>query len=318
MFKFFLPVFSLGVIIFSGSLIAEFSGQKTYFSQQLTLIEDNEERLTVKWYIKYLNAQMIAQAAGIIISNLVIFFFFNEITDTIEGINPAFGYFTLCGIVSLVSWLIWKTGMDRRLDMNVVRKSDRRPPVLFLRSFQMDGKAPGNIYDLFDRSGKKSFTYERFALMYTSLVGPVVAIADPSDQGKLMISATTDTSDWQNDVTTLMAESSLIIFRPSNSIGIMWEFDQIIKNGHLHKTVLYVNLGGKNVDYNAISFEDFKNKVHERYNLELGEFDPKSPLYFFNEENDALDTFSYFDIPVFRKVFYRNYILLKKGNIRVS
>jgi hypothetical protein len=109
-----------------------------------------------------------------------------------------------------------------------------------------------------------------------------------------------------------MKKASLIIMRPYDSEGVMWEFEQIIKHGYLAKTFLYVKWSSEENNISHMHFLNFRNKILERFNIFIGDYNPEAPIIFFDNNCEAWETNDYFDIPSFRKIFYHQYLIPKQ------
>lgn len=268
-----------------------------------------------------LNAQII----GMIFFVLLVFVFHSELS----GITDFPGgelYYILGLAVALISWLVWMARKNNQKGLTESIEADRRPPVLFLRSFDKDGEAPVSIFDAVSKNSKKLITYEDVAIGYTGMVGPVIAIASPYRKEKEILGAAkAHFGDWQTAIHGFMKAASLIIMRPYDSEGVLWEFEQVIKLGYLGKTILFLEFGGKDTKQaklaykdNELAYENFRQALIRDYTIDVGAYNPKAQRTFFDSRHEAYETNDYFDIPVFRKVFYNGYIIAKnKGKSTV-
>jgi hypothetical protein len=116
---------------------------------------------------------------------------------------------------------------------------DRRPPLLYLRSFLDEKPDIVNVqtgYVYVDRSleMKLSRNFRE--------VGPFVAIASPQDKlPKLGAARLTRTDDeWQGEVWRLMGEAQRIVALVGTSKWIRWEMGEIVARGYTAKTLFLV------------------------------------------------------------------------------
>lgn len=306
----FLLILGGGLIISCGTVAAKFHQKRTYFREQLHQITDEEERSAIAWYRHHLGTQVNAQLIGVTFICGFLFIFRQQVGSLLE-VPGNIGYYALSIIVGVASWIIWKIRKTKQPNLITNLENDRRPPVLYLRSFHVDGDAPFIGTELANQNAKKILTYEDMAIGYAKMVGPVIAIASPMKNAKEDFGASKGRfPDWEKAVLDFMEKASLIIMRPYNSAGVLWEFEQIVKMGYLQKTLLYVNFEVKETKQHQQAYIDFRNAVLLKFGLELGEAENK--VNYFNEKNQVWETDDYFDIPVFRKVFYHQYILEKK------
>lgn len=114
--------------------------------------------------------------------------------------------------------------------------SDRRPPVMYLRSFTADPTtAKGVTYSSW-------FTEEEQLVRVMQDVGPLVAIGEP---GELLpsLGATrlyVGTDDWQQVVQGLLARARLVMLRIGQSPGLYWEFENVVRRARPEQVVLLV------------------------------------------------------------------------------
>jgi hypothetical protein len=146
--------------------------------------------------------------------------------------------------------------------------------------------------------------------------GPVIAIADPKSSNDKNLSFVTESyEDWQDQVIEFMQKSSLIIFRPYDTPGVIWEFEQIMRLGFLQKTILYVFVSEKIKPEYIKKYTVFKEEILKITGIDIGLHDSKMPMTFFDENNVPWETNDYFDIPIFRKVFCQQAIMKSKVNV---
>jgi hypothetical protein len=129
----------------------------------------------------------------------------------------------------------------------VAMKSDTRPPILYLRSFQDD--ASGLRRSFFrtlalwfnPMMALRSSHEEQLAAMLRK-AGPVVAIGDPQEEVpelgafRLYVSH----NDWQQTVLDLMNRSQLVVWRPGHTEGVWWELENLIRQCPPERIVVYL------------------------------------------------------------------------------
>jgi hypothetical protein len=252
---------------------------------------------------------------GIVVFGALLFAFRNGISNLVNFSGSGL-YNLLALLIALFSFCIWLIKKSNQQTLQENMQTDKRPPVLFLRSFETEGDAPLTIFDAVSKGSKKLITYEDIAIGYTKMVGPVIAIASPLRKETEILGASKGyVEDWQKAIHQYMASASLIIMRPFGSEGVLWEFEQLVKLRYLHKTILYIQLGGKEnktnkrlYQYNELAYDHFRQCVLKDYAIDVGDYNPKAPWSFFDSDNRVYETNDYFDIPVFRKVFYEQYL----------
>lgn len=119
--------------------------------------------------------------------------------------------------------------------------SDKRKPILFLRSFSDDPKvvaASGvgheGLAQLMDLSVET-----RLANHFMTF-GPFIAVGSPQDKVPQLGAARKRLSDedWQQAVTTWMKEASVIVMYAGTTHWVGWELKQILAGGYAEKLIL--------------------------------------------------------------------------------
>jgi hypothetical protein len=134
---------------------------------------------------------------------------------------------------------MWARAGGRKL-----RDRDRRPPVLYLRSFEDDALRVATIMsarrpflELFTSRGTGPF--EESVTWQISPYGPVVAVGRPGRSLASLGAARDHLPDevWRTEVARRMAESRAIVVVIGGTEGLRWEMTQIVLGGHLARTV---------------------------------------------------------------------------------
>jgi hypothetical protein len=295
------------------------SQMKEHFLKQFNKAHNEQEEYSIIWYINFLTRNINFQIVGMTIFVIIILMLSVSISSIVDMKAKALFYF-LELIIAVISWLIWRVRKNFQKTLQESVAEDTRPPVLFLRSFDKDGEAPLSIMDAVSKDSKKIITYEDIAIGYAEMIGPVIAIASPYRAVKDILGAAKGHfEDWQSTILKYMETASLIIMRPYDSEGILWEFEQLVKLNYLHKTILYIYFGGKEnrksreaFEENKTAYENFRQAVLRDYDIEMGDYNQRTPRIFFDDQNKVHKTDDYFDIPIFRKAFYQKYIVARK------
>ncbi len=106
-----------------------------------------------------------------------------------------------CVLVWLAGLMIIRGGMVANPSRDGLPAEDRRPPVVFLRSFRKDGTE---------------------ARLF-KLIGPVVCIEDPRSELQTPGAIPLRTEDWRQSVRELIARAQLVVLRPDDTPGVTWE-----------------------------------------------------------------------------------------------
>ena len=150
-----------------------------------------------------------------------------------------------------------------RADSRHLLNADRRPPVLYLRSFEDDTvllativSARRPMLELFSLRGADPFEESIAAELDT--YGPVIAVGRPGRSLASLGAAREHLPDatWKDEVAARMAAAGTVVVATGETDGLRWELGRLVQAGHLAKTVfVFPPLGtdeiGRRWDYTA-------------------------------------------------------------------
>jgi len=271
-----------------------------------------EEREVILWYAWTLRRKVKFDLFMMALIDMLIWFSFPWDLSSLResGVPPFIGYFSLMLSVAAMFKAIWVIGMTKRRSITKAMSADQRAPVLFLRSFKHDGQSSIELYNPFTNKGQKIFTLESHALAWTGKIGPVIAVASPyAAQEVFLIAARERYQDWEEQVSVFMKMASLIVMIPDHSAGLLWEFDRIVELEYLQKTVLHIHSFPENEEAEALSdLGRFAGIIEERHQIKLKLTGPRFSKVFFDAQGQPQYTTNLFDIPIFRKAFYKGFL----------
>jgi hypothetical protein len=127
----------------------------------------------------------------------------------------------------------------RVLSATSVMKGDKRPPVLYLRSFDDDNRT-SHLRRRMEHL-RRPISDEELLVHSIRTLGPVVAIGRPGERIATLGAARmyVKDADWQQTVRSLMLQSQAIVFRASVSSGLLWELAEACAVG-LDKTIIWL------------------------------------------------------------------------------
>jgi hypothetical protein len=140
----------------------------------------------------------------------------------------------------------WLFRFARALSREGTRRTlelDRRPPALYLRSFQDDklplpiiASARRPLFELFSLRGADPF--EESVAWELNSYGPVVAVGRPGRSLASLGAAREHLSDatWKEHVAERMEEAGIIAVATGETDGLAWELGQVVSGGHIAKT----------------------------------------------------------------------------------
>jgi hypothetical protein len=305
--------------------------KRKYYKAAYNQATDEGQRLALLWYIRFMTKMINTPLYGLIIQYLILFILAVVIDNSPHsGDSPWLLVGQILGILfSLFFWALYQKSKAGQKTLSDSLLTDGRPPVLFLRSFKMDGLAPAGLFQSFSSYAKKGLTFEIQALGMTVMLGPVIAVAAPERRiGQDIGAARGHFDDWKKEMHHYMREASLILVCPYDSHGLVWEVSEIIKLGYLQKPLLYLaNFKVKSGADSTPAFEHFSRLIFDKTGVYTGEYNAVMPYIFFDEKNEPWATNEEFDVPFFRQIFYDQYLVpnsldseeaIKNGEIRLG
>lgn len=156
--------------------------------------------------------------------------------------------------------------------------------VLYLRSFEDDGKSKELPVSLFTLSHQLSTFEEQMAKDFKNF--KLIAIGRPREKlpqlgaNRLYIS----NELWKEQVSILIEKASMIIVKPSFSDGLNWELNTIISNGYLTKMVIF-HLFKDDTErkFQNFYYDKFKILMSKKFKLEMRAFSANSVYSYFQK-----------------------------------
>jgi hypothetical protein len=145
------------------------------------------------------------------------------------------------GIAALFRFL---AGRLARLSAENLAQVDKRPPILFLRSFnedqvRLDRPKRGYIRGLMPVWGPS--TVDRALLEEFTPLGPAVAIGVPGQRAPFGASRTyVSDSEWKETVAQIARGARAIVMVLDDTEGVNWELSHIVESGYLPKTICFL------------------------------------------------------------------------------
>jgi len=142
---------------------------------------------------------------------------------------------------------------------------------LFLRSFDEDDYI-ADYSAIANNPLKFSESYSLELQLYDKLRNnPPVLMVKPPDNLSTQFEANIVSmdSEWKKYVLDLLYNSKFIVIKPANSEGLLWEFQQIIKLGHLPKTIFINKFGdGDFPEIEKLEKDRFFRHLRENFKIE--------------------------------------------------
>ncbi len=134
-----------------------------------------------------------------------------------------------------------------RFSMAEALQSDVRPPVVFLRAFADDqvilSSARSRLFTRLMELGSGKKRLDHIVLEEGFTYGPVVALGRPGDPFPPYGAARGyfEHADWQQAVARLCGDASAIVLTIDDSDGVWWEFDHVLRDERLGKTLFLIH-----------------------------------------------------------------------------
>jgi hypothetical protein len=181
----------------------------------------------------------------------------------IGGLIGAFGSLIL-------GWSRFVGTVGRRLSAKTaqeVLQSDSRPPILYLRSFSADEKAPTWL-------GLPGPSFEENLRRVLSELGPVIAIGQPGERLPPLGAARmyVNGDDWQSTVSGLMSNAAVVIVKAGVTEGLSWEISQIVQKVNPRRTLIALpSRVGRTREYVEEQYGRFREHVRPSFPCPLPE-----------------------------------------------
>jgi hypothetical protein len=186
-------------------------------------------------------------------------------------------YLLIILLVPLVA-LLQRSFLSQRVKKNNdVNKTKGK--ILYLRSFHRDGEgtemSPSLMNPLAFIANNKGTPHELELAAELTGLGQLIAIGKPNEEipdiGFERLYFTDD--EWQTAVLQFMEESRLIVYRPDATANVFWEFEQLMKNNYLRKTIIW---NGAHLtlesDLQKARFEILRRKLKTLYDISLPKY----------------------------------------------
>lgn len=130
------------------------------------------------------------------------------------------------------SWKLWRLGRRlRTLTAAALLRTDKRAPILYLRSFQSDDVEDPRSIGSTIGSAWMQRTVEERDVQHLRRIGPVLAVSRPGTRlppiGAARI-AFSD-ADWKTGVRDLVNDSQLIVVKVGTSANLFWELGELFR-----------------------------------------------------------------------------------------
>jgi hypothetical protein len=176
------------------------------------------------------------------------------------------------------------------LSADVVLARDTRPPIIYLRSFDIETGSFG-LSAYFSSVGtaftNRSMgwgvspwdpTFQTQLSLVMGRIGPYIAVGRPGEKlpGTGAARLYIPDSEWQQRVTELIRRSRLVVIRAGSSPGLQWELDNLMR--HVRPRQLLVLLPASRDTYRSF------RELMEKRNIPLPEKQPDALLMTFLDD----------------------------------
>ena len=179
------------------------------------------------------------------------------------------GTFVAVAIGLTGAWAYQSGARHSALSANALTKADRRPPVVYLRSFQDDPIAAKGIALPHQALGFVQFTNteEEQLARVMNQIGPFVAVGKPGERLPEIGAARMylKNEEWQARVLELMEKAQLVVLRAGRTEGLWWEVATAAKTVKPEKLVFLL-------PYNGAQYEAFRQRAESFLPCRLPEY----------------------------------------------
>lgn len=233
----------------------------------------------------------------VLILSIPFFFLVAPILQLLNGAtsapNPKQG---LVGLILLVTYIVMYKRFIRPIikSFRKIRRYARDPrkafldsrrPILLLRSFLSDSE------DNLERIDQR--TSEEFLVETLGVVGPVITVGHPGEEGLPVLGATRIylDDDWQQNVLELCKVSNVVVIDAGNTEGVIWEMRNVKNYINPRRVLISFLLQQEVPDHHRsgtkTSFElfyrRFAGSFNKAFEISLPDYDPKIFLIQFDD-----------------------------------
>jgi hypothetical protein len=189
----------------------------------------------------------------------------------------------------------------RVISAGKLMSKDKRPPVLYLRSFEVDdffARATNEMKEIFSEhplyrwspflrilATLKLQTSEEILAKTLNKVGPCIAVCEPGLEKPIVGFARFELSndDWQPEVKDNMQKAGLVVLCAGNTPGLLWELEQAAENVKRDRLILLIA-----PDTNDIWWEKADNVFGQRLTRFGSHLDSSfCGIFYFDEQGNS-------------------------------
>ena len=170
--------------------------------------------------------------------------------------------------ISIASFLRRRTRRWARLQIDQLKDSSKKPPILFLRPFRGEDKPlerqTTSCLDYLPYVNDGKSTFEDLLVEDYSDQGPVIAIGNPRDSEQphgAVREYVKEGGDWQESVLGHANRASKIVILISATPGTLWEVNLVTDPGMIEKTLFFLPA---NLRQRSAGIEEFKRILLEK------------------------------------------------------
>ena len=154
--------------------------------------------------------------------------------------------------------------LGRRLSVKSAEElmaEDRRPPVVYLRSFRSDGELASSHGVMF---GLPSSNAEQIVGRIMCRIGPFVAIGKPGERMPELGAARlyVGNDEWQARISEMLEVASLVLLRVGSTEGFWWEVKRVVEQVSPERVLFLVNWpAGTSPAIDEAKYQAFKERA---------------------------------------------------------
>jgi hypothetical protein len=221
-------------------------------------------------------------------------------------------YLIALGIVFIIFiWKKYQESIVQPFDESML--DETKPIILYLRSFDADGTGidmSTTFFPWMKLLNIKFYTHEQGLLNKLRKKAQCIAIGKPGEKipeiGAYRLYFNDD--EWKDKVLSYLERSVLIIMRPSETHGVLWEFEQIFKKGYLSKTIMLRQMGADDsLNVQKVKYKVFCEDVNKLTGVNMPNYSFLNQYIYFDEKNIGKAVYWLNDIPNYKNLFPSNF-----------
>lgn len=184
------------------------------------------------------------------------------------GVVIGFAVGAIAGLIAFGGAYLARKGRQYRAQSaEMLMSNDKRPPVLYMRSFKDDELLADDQGASLPTAGMPLRSEEQLLVKVLQTIGPVIAIGKPGETLPQLGAARmyVQDDDWQDKIAELMPEAKLVVLLAGFTVGLLWELETAITRVNPKHLVILL-------PYDSEQYDAFCEKTQSLFGHQMPEY----------------------------------------------